>query len=440
MADSIAVLPPGWRALDINGVPLTDAVISFFDAGTSNPRIVYSDLGLTVALGTSVTCNSAGVPVSSGNVQTLIYTGNAPYKVRISSAILGGTVFEYDFVKGAFDSSVFLTAAFTPGIPVIAQSSDRAILAADKGKLINCNPTALALTMSLAPATTLGDGFCVGFRHEGDANWVNIIAGNGTDLISYAGGYSTAITLTGRGHTIWIVCDGVGFKVYGEVPALISNDVGVISIVDRVATLPVGAAVGSRYIITAAVGGFAIHDIVEFSFTGWFKYTPPANYGWVAYVRSEVQLYCFRGTAWTQGADAHATNTTFGLLTLATKTELEAAVSVSAAVVPGRQNLHPGMPKFVAAIVWAAGVPVLQAVNSYGVTSLVDNGTGDVTVNLSVTFANALWGCMTSTSLSGGTANPSAVTTTSVRILTFNNAGVAADPSLLCVTGYGLLA
>lgn len=67
MADSTAVFPPGFRVTDsITGAALSGAVIRFYDAETTTPKIVYADSDLLTELGTSVTCDSLGYPTSNG--------------------------------------------------------------------------------------------------------------------------------------------------------------------------------------------------------------------------------------------------------------------------------------------------------------------------------------------------------------------------------------
>ena len=80
-----------------------------------------------------------------------------------------------------------------------------------------------------------------------------------------------------------------------------------------------------------------------------------------------------------------------GAIAIADQAAMEAASSTVLAVVPGRQHNHPGHPK-----TWAnfhmSGTAALDA--SYGVSSLVDNGTGNPAINHSTAFssANYAWG------------------------------------------------
>lgn len=388
MVDAVEILPPGWRATDSNGTPITDGILAFFDAGTNNPKIVYADSGLATALGTTVTCNSAGVPVTSGNAPTLIYTGNAAYKIRLTSVILGGTVFEFDLVKGALDSSIFLTAAFIPDVDVISTSSDLPIFTTHKGQLIDANCTGATLRMTLDTAANLGAGWWGGFRHGGNANAVEIVC---LDPINRNGATTTSFALTGKGQTVWLACDGTSLKVYSETAALISNTTGWINISGRLSAPPGSPAPGARYILTAAPSGawstFAEHDIAEYGAGGtWYKYTPPVNAGWFAYVVGDYP-YWFPTAAWLplSAGDVRA-----GLITTATQADMETPVSVGPlAVTPGRMQYHPGVAKFWAYVTYAAGVPTLAA--SYNVTSITDDGVGLLTITIATDFSSALW-------------------------------------------------
>jgi hypothetical protein len=309
MVDSVAVLDPGFRAMDNNGNLITDGILAFFDAGTSNARTVYSDADLSTSLGVTVSCNSAGIPVSSGNAKVLIYTGSTAYKIRLTSVIFGGTVWEYDNVRGALDTSTFLTSAAVADRNIVNVSTDRAVTIADKGNLLNVNCSAAAIILTFDDASDC-EGLWVGIRHDGTANQVKI-TGDGTDTFGLPGVNATAFSLTGRGQTVWISCDGSSFKTESEAPPLIMGNVGVIAIADRLATPPGSPAPGARYIVTSSPTGawssFAEHDIAEADgFGGWFKYTPAADCGWIAYVQDEDIFYTFKATAWGSGTQATA--------------------------------------------------------------------------------------------------------------------------------------
>lgn len=67
----------------------------------------------------------------------------------------------------------------------------------------------------------------------------------------------------------------------------------------------------------------------------------------------------------------------------ATQAEMEAGTSLLVPVTPGRQHYHPSAAK-----TWCAFDASANAVASYNVTSVTDNGTGDWTVNIGTDFSS----------------------------------------------------
>ena len=65
MTDSVQIFPPGFRIPDTAGNPLPGAILYFYDAGTTTPKTVYSNSGLSTSLGTAVTADSAGYPIQA---------------------------------------------------------------------------------------------------------------------------------------------------------------------------------------------------------------------------------------------------------------------------------------------------------------------------------------------------------------------------------------
>lgn len=399
MVDSIAVLNPGWRALDDNGDPFSDAVLSFFNAGTSDERTVYSDSDLSTSLGSTVDCDSAGTPISSVNNPTLIYTGSTEYKLTISSATAGFSR-TFDNVLGALDTSSFLTEAAVADRSVVTTSSNRAVTVADKGKIIDVTCSGGDITLTFDDAATLGDGFYVSVRHNGTANQVPI-TGDGSDTFGIPGANVTGFSLTGRGQGCTITCDATNFKTDAWTAPLISGNTGVILVADRLSTPPGSPEAGARYIVgsspTGAWSGFAEYDIAEADgFGNWFNYTPATDAGWIAYVQDEDTHYAFRGTAWGVLLTA-ASDTVAGAVEYAVQSEMESAASNVLAVTPGRQHFHPGHPK---AQVQFNGTGTVAIGQDYGVSSISDNSTGNYNVNFDTAFSAANYAV---TGFSGGT-------------------------------------
>lgn len=389
MTDAVAVFDSGWQ-MPVNPstqLPYTDGIIKFFDAGTTNPKTVYSDAALSTSLGQEVSCNSLGYPVTSGNAKTLIYVGSASYKIQITSVIFGGVLFEADNVKGALDTSSFLTSAAVADRTPTPVSANHAVTSADKGKVLEVNSTSGNIDLTFDSAADLGSGFWITLRHVGTANKVHV---TGTDPFSLPGVASTtSFSLVGYGQSITIAGDGATLKAISDIPPLINATTGLIAIADRTSTPPGSPVGGARYIVTSSPTGawssFAEHDIAEATGQGtWFKYTPVSNCGWAAYVQDEQVNYQFRGSAWVAFT---ASDTVAGFIEIADQSEMEAATDTTRAVTPAMQIRHPAHTK-VGIIFNGFSAPPTPFGTSYGAASITDNATGIWTINFSTAYSS----------------------------------------------------
>lgn len=102
MADAVAIFTPGQRLLDASGTPYAGATITFYDAGSTNLRVVYADSELQTSLGSVVYTDSAGYPVTAqgGSTKTQVYTPVGTYKIVISDSASGETI-THDDCAGA---------------------------------------------------------------------------------------------------------------------------------------------------------------------------------------------------------------------------------------------------------------------------------------------------------------------------------------------------
>ena len=64
----LLLVPGAWPVFDAAGDPVSGATISFFQPGTTTPKPVYSDDSLTTSLGSVLTTNAAGEPITLGAV------------------------------------------------------------------------------------------------------------------------------------------------------------------------------------------------------------------------------------------------------------------------------------------------------------------------------------------------------------------------------------
>ena len=142
MADAVAIFTPGQRIVDTSGTPFASLIAYVYDAGTTTPKLVYSDAELATELGTAIYFDSAGYPVTSegSTSTTLVYTGTDSYKIVFVND--GVTVVTHDNVKGAVISST---------------GSGESFLTQDGGDVRYMrNPNALASTTSLTSGDKIG--------------------------------------------------------------------------------------------------------------------------------------------------------------------------------------------------------------------------------------------------------------------------------------------
>lgn len=210
MTDAIRVFEPGFQVTNAAGVPQNGAILRFYAAGTSNTRTVYSNFELSSSLGVSVTCNSAGRPASAGN-EVLIYTGTTPYKVTAETSA-GASLWSFDNVVGALDTSSFLTGSVTAEYPVVTKTADYTVVDADQGEVINGNTTGGSFTFTLPSAADVGDGWAVTLRMTGTANSLAIATVSAQTING-----QTTRTLSKRFEAIEIVSDAANWHVKSRV-------------------------------------------------------------------------------------------------------------------------------------------------------------------------------------------------------------------------------
>lgn len=317
MLDSVAIWPVGLRVLDVNGKPVTDARLKFFDAGTSTPRVVYADAALSVPLGAVIYTDAGGYPVtgSGSTTKTSIYTGTGAYKLRITTSADVDIVAPIDNISGALDTTALLAGAGTFARTVISKSDAAyTIDATQSGAVYQSNPTSGTQTATLPSAITAGNSFACTIRHNGTLNAVKIASVSNQPIYLPGGTTTAGFVLTAYGHSVDLVCDGAGWTVVQETPPLIGGTKGFVDIVSRLTSPPSTPNPGARYILTGTPTGDWLGrtagDIAESTGQGgWTFYTPPTNCGWCAYIRGETILTQFRSSAWVDLNNITAPNT-----------------------------------------------------------------------------------------------------------------------------------
>lgn len=114
MADAVAIFTPGQRLLSASGVPYATCTVTFYNAGSTNPKLVYADSDLQTSLGSVVYTDSAGYPVTAqnGSTKTQVYTTTGTYKIVIADTASGETI-THDNCAGAVISGVVADEADT---------------------------------------------------------------------------------------------------------------------------------------------------------------------------------------------------------------------------------------------------------------------------------------------------------------------------------------
>lgn len=292
-------LSPGFRATDSDDNPLAGGYINFYAAGTTTPKAVYSDADLSTSLGTTVNLNSAGAPVSGSNTPVLIYPGLGDYKILYYDAD-DTLIFEFDDYPGAVAEAAEVTTGL-PKIPVDSKTTAYTVVVGDRANLINCNPTGGSFAITLPSAVTVGDDFLVGFKHNGTANAVTIVA-TGSQVIRFQGNRA-AFSLVGQGEVMWLLSDGSDWNCVGYVPPFRKATDPYFIVLDRLTAPPANPDAGARYLLNGvptgafATQGFTENDIGEADGNGsWIKHTPAE--GWLAFDADEKVSLIFKDGAW----------------------------------------------------------------------------------------------------------------------------------------------
>lgn len=311
MTASIPIFSPMVRVTDANGDPVALGTVEFYNAGTSTPKTVYADKELTTSLGTTVSTDSGGYPVTSGNARTLVYTGTDAFKMIVKDAS-AATLVTHDNVPGAVIVPDAETSALSE-TPIVSKTTTYTVVAGDQGTILNCNCTSAAFAVTLLSAVTAGDGFEVTIRHTGTANQITVRS-SGTETISHAGKASYAVALKGYGQTITLVSDGANWQTKASSPPRMLDGVPFFTVADRLTATPAGPTPGARYIITGSPTGawstlfFTTGQVAEADGNGsWFAYTPAD--GWTAYVEDEDVITQYRSGTWTDLSNVTAPNT-----------------------------------------------------------------------------------------------------------------------------------
>lgn len=128
-----------------------------------------------------------------------------------------------------------------------------------------------------------------------------------------------------------------------------------------------------------------------------------------------------------------ASDSATGVIEIATQSEMESASDNGRAVTPGRAHFHPGVAK-----VWVSVDETGNEEDSYNVSSVSDDGTGEVTITIDENFSGSY--CIVCSPQQNSVeifAQVTTSTTGSFTILTTSEAGAQADPDLYMAAAFG---
>ena len=204
MPDSGLVFAPASRVVDASIAAIAGGSISFFDAGTTTPKAVYSNSTLATSLGTIVYLDSSGHPVASqgSSTKVLIYTGSDLIKLVVKDSD-GATVETYDNVRcaqvaGSGSGSSVMSLPFSE-----LAATSYLVTSADYGELKEFDLAGGSCTVVLPAAIDAGNGTIFGALRKGATNTLTITP-VGSDEIAGAGSYA----LLADGDSAMLVSDG----------------------------------------------------------------------------------------------------------------------------------------------------------------------------------------------------------------------------------------
>lgn len=448
MADMIPVFGPDWQCDDdTTGAPVAGGSLTFYNAGTTDARVVYSDPGLTASLGNVVSLNAAGRPVSGSSLVT-IYTGVNAFKVVVKDSD-GTTLRTHDNLPGAYDTLALaetgdVTGLGTGYVATQTISGDDTAVAGDEGHVFNVDPSGGTRTFTLPSAAAVGDGWPITVRHDGTANAVKI-ATVSSQVIQHAGVNTETLSLTERGESVTLVSDATSWIIAHHSIGGIVSTVPQLVIEAIQASPPGSPTPGQTYIIASTPSGGwsarAEHDVARWSGGEWLYWTPPTDSGWTAYNKDNNTNYQLQASAWVAliGSAGSGLSLSAGAASVvfADAADMEAATETDEAVPPVLQHRHPGHPKAWGdyTMVGTANWTVTSPSSEYGMSSFTDSGTGTATLGLDTAFSNTGYAAVGSVSSPNtqlnifGQISTSTKTTTSVQFLvaTINTSTSAVD-------------
>ena len=436
MTNSVSVFDPGFRLTDnVTGAVVPGGTLYFYDAGTTNPKSVYSDKDLSVTLGTSVVTDAMGAPTSDGSTKTIIYVDTSPYKVTAKDAS-GNTIWTHDNQKGAVAITTPSDLSIVATTPVITKSLDYTVLPADQSTEFVGNCSSADVTFTLPSAVTVGSGWFVTIQHAGSANQVLIATTSSQTIASGALSYGTTMVLARSGESVKLTSDGGNWRVSHHTSPHIKGGFPIVAVEDRLTAPPGSEVNGAFYLISGTPSGgwtaFADNDLVQFTLGAWVRFSPLE--GMIAWVKDEDKTYRYSGSAWVVES---ATTAAAGTVQLADKSATVSRTS-GRAMTPDQARFEPSATKC-----WInfSGSGTVAVNDDDGFSSASDFALGTWGATMDTAMANTVY----STVFGGGGLNNAVTcgsgnfnTTTFIYVKGFDyNSGNNADFPRVCISVAG---
>jgi hypothetical protein len=375
----MAILAPYvfWQELDNDGEPLAGGKVYTYAAGTTTDKVTYTDADETAQNTNPIILDSAG--------RANIWLDEGTYKFVItdSNDVVIRTV--DDFAGDAAGAIVSYYVSANLNLTAIYDNAN-----------IYASST---FTINLLPAATAGDGFQ--FRVLNTSTGTITIDPNSSETINGA----STITIPANCWAL-VYCDGTNWRAFVIASMAIQN-------ADAVA------------ITGGTITGV---DMASFSATTVDALT---SAGIEFRTASETDILLL-------GAGNAANATLYGNLSMNTTNKVVNMADPTAAQDAATKNyVDTSRPEILAKVIWTAGTPALQS-GSRGVSSITDNGVGDVSINFSSNFANTNYVYSISLEESLGSVRIPTVkdgghVVGGLRIQITNQSGTAGDPDAITV-------
>lgn len=430
---------PKFIGTDNDGNPLVGGKLYTYEAGTTTPKATYTNAGGLTANTNPVVLDSAG--------RADVWLGDGAYKFVLKTSA-DVTLWTVDNISGDAQSAF--------GGSYNTLSSNTLIDSTYANSVNACSAT---LTLTLTPASTAGEGFYFTVKNTSASNTVTVDPDaseliDGATTLSISAGQSCLIICTGTAWTslfLTTVNPVTASSAFGtDNRALRSDGAGRgaqssgVTIDDSNNISGALQISSGSYIATSAA---PLYRIAETDASANAQIWEAAAVGGVLTYRtqndaislSESWLEVYRTNHTINYLSFPNGNITLGGASAATGYTADGSITAPASSVARFKNTSKFWVNF-------NGTGTVAIRDSFNVTSITDNGTGDYTINFTnaLTDANYFVGGMCSNDSTATTyvaipGSNTQITTSSVRVTTIvTSTGATRDPTYVGVVGHGL--